>query len=141
MTQELARERAAQFNRIRESNQDKLFTGNMLRLLFKENGFPYSSRYLIPMKNRGVLIQIGNKIKFTSQPVHFSSIMEAVNDCNKSGRKRAKYKAHTSHTQANDEELIIHKANEDPEFTKQAIEYLKELGYKIMRPNVTWEEV
>lgn len=132
---ETAKRCAIAYNSVR-GNFKSNFTGTYFSEQLKNAGFPYASYSFAGLKKVGIVQHLeggGNRITTgIEEPVHFKRFIPYVEDCrvyhykvnkNTSDRKKAELPGKPKKVTLDKEEM--------------AIAFLKERGYKVMKPVIT----
>lgn len=132
----ITKEEIARFNQVRENTRIDL-TMKQLFGVFKNMGIPINPALLkhLTAGVKAPIVRIdANKYRFAEDPVHIERLQQCYDDYHKS-RCACRNKAAVITMQPEDnifaEEKVI----------QEAIQILKNAGYKIQRPVVTYEEV
>lgn len=126
---EQAKEKSCAYNKIRELCHGKEMSFAEMTQVFKSNNFGFGHSYVLPFINNGLLYRAKcGRYTFPTEPVHYNDIIKAFDQLGNQSKKKnpVEKKSDTKVTTTMEEDCIA---------------YLKGLGYKIMKPTITYNEV
>lgn len=136
MTEEKAKEISERFNSLRKEFKDSEFTRKDLSFYLSESKIPSNREFIHAyIKHGAIICSERNCYRFTSDPVYWNilkiAIEEVRNYHNNFQRKNKK----------NNKKSIISKSPKSVLNEEAAITFLKNKGYKILKPVTEFQEI
>lgn len=141
MTEEKAKEISEKFNSLRVEFGNTTFNRKDLSFYLAESGIPSNKDFITAYVGHGAIICLKrNCYQFTSEPVYWNILKTAIEEVrnyhNNFQRKNKKEKKDN-----NEKELVVLKSPKPVLTEETAIAFLKNKGYKILKPVTEFQEV
>ena len=132
-----AKERIPAINKFRIAMNGKPFTKEQLLNMFKENNIPSNSTFWSVFRKSGIIKEVakGQYVFASNKPIFYGSLEKVYRQYN-SLLKKYKTQKPVSEPENEEAEDTISLEKELSAMESFAIDFLKELGYKILAPVV-----
>lgn len=133
-----AKERIPAINKFRIAMDGKPFTKYQLLNMFKENNIPSNSTFWSVFRKSGIIKEVakGQYVFASNKPIFYGSLEKVYRQYN-SLLKKYKTQKPVSEPENEEAEDTISPEKELSAMESFAIDFLKELGYKILAPVAT----
>lgn len=133
-----AKERIPAINKFRIAMNGKPFTKEQLLNMFKENNIPSNSTFWSVFRKSGIIKEVakGQYVFASDKPIFYGSLEKVYRQYN-SLLKKYKTQKPVSEPENEESEDTISPKKELSAMESFAIDFLKELGYKILAPVAT----
>lgn len=136
-----AKERIPAINKFRIAMNGNPFTKEQLLNMFKENNIPSNSTFWSVFRKSGIIKEVakGQYVFASDKPIFYGSLEKVYRQYNSLLKKYKAQKSQEENNEPNKEDVedTVSPEEELAAMEAFAIDFLKELGYKILAPVAT----